>query len=203
MGTMVIIGDMYKLLVSGLINVETTLRVDAFPLEYKSVRYPFWGIKSSVSGVGFNLAKALTVLGNSVSFLSLIADDEIGMMVRRALAHLGVSQTMILSELAETPQSVVIYEQSGRRQVLVDLKDIQERPYPPDLFLQALSDCSLAMLCNVNFNRPFLQKAKKAGKLVATDVHTIQGLEDEYNVDFMAAADILFMSRRFCNRSGT
>ena len=43
---------MDRILVSGLINVETTLRVDDFALDYEPVRYPFFGIKSSVSGVG-------------------------------------------------------------------------------------------------------------------------------------------------------
>jgi ribokinase len=36
--------------------------------------------------------------------------------------------------------------------------------------------------------------ARAAGKLVATDIHTISDLEDAYNGDYMAAADILFMS---------
>jgi acarbose 7IV-phosphotransferase len=35
---------------------------------------------------------------------------------------------------------------------------------------------------------------RQAGKMVATDVHTIQSLDDEYNRDFIQAADILFMS---------
>ena len=54
---------MTQILVSGLINIETTLKVDSFPLEYKPVRYPFFGIQSTVSGVGYNIAKALTMVG--------------------------------------------------------------------------------------------------------------------------------------------
>lgn len=100
---------MDDILVSGPINIETTLKVEAFPLTYEPVRYPFFGINSTVSGVGYNVAKALTVLGNKV-------------------------------------------------------------------------------------HRPFLQKARRAGKIVATDVHTIADLADEYNRDYMAAAHILCMS---------
>jgi acarbose 7IV-phosphotransferase len=52
----------------------------------------------------------------------------------------------------------------------------------------------LAVLCNINFARPFLARARALGIPVATDVHTIADLDDPYNRDFMAAASILFMS---------
>lgn len=55
---------MNPILISGLINLETSLRVDGFPLPYFPVRYPFFGVNSTVSGVGFNVAKALTTLGD-------------------------------------------------------------------------------------------------------------------------------------------
>ena len=66
---------MSNILVSGLINIETTLKVDGFPIAYEPVRYPFWGVRSTVSGVGYNIAKALTTLGDSVRLLSLIGRD--------------------------------------------------------------------------------------------------------------------------------
>lgn len=185
---------MGRILISGLINVETTLRVDAFPLTYEPVRYPFFGIQSTVSGVGYNLAKALTVLGNSIDFLSLSGQDVNGIAVQNALAQAGISTDYVNCELPQTPQSVILYDRDGNRQIHADLKDIQERVYPQDRFEEALSHCSLALLCNINFSRPFLQKARRAGRTIATDVHTISSLEDEYNRDFMEAADILFMS---------
>jgi len=78
---------MPSILVSGLINIETTLRIAEFPLAYNPVHYPFNGIESSVSGVGYNLAKALTRLGNQVEFLSLIGRNEYAAnLVRAALA---------------------------------------------------------------------------------------------------------------------
>jgi sugar/nucleoside kinase (ribokinase family) len=39
-----------------------------------------------------------------------------------------------------------------------------------------------------------LMKAKSVGIPVATDVHTISRLDDDFNYDFVAAADILFCS---------
>lgn len=185
---------MAKILVSGLINLETTLRVDSFPLDYEPVRYPFHGAASTVSGVGYNLSKALNTLGDQVTLLSLIGADPPGWLARQALAQDGLPDAGVLTCPTATAQSVILYEPGGRRQIHVDLKDLQEQVYPPEGIPAALSACDLAVLCNINFSRPMLAAARQAGVPVATDVHTISDLDDPYNRDFMAAADILFMS---------
>ncbi len=185
---------MPTILVSGLINVETTVRVEGFPILYTPVRYPFFGVQSRVSGVGYNVARALTVLGDAVRFLSLIGVDPGGRLVTDALVADGIPGERVLPSLAQTPQSVILYDGDGRRQINVDLKDIQERSYPPATFEAALPGCALAVICNINFARPFLARARAVGTPIATDVHTIADLDDPYNADFMAAADILFMS---------
>ncbi len=182
------------ILVSGLINIEVTLRVDAFPVTYSPVRYPFFGVNSSVSGVGYNLAKALTTLGSKIRFLSITGRDLAGDLVQQSLAADGISGRFVVQTMEHTPHSVILYDATGRRQINVDLKDVQEQIYPTALFDQALAECSLAVLCNVNFSRPLLQRTQRAGIAIATDVHAISDLEDEYNRAFMAAADILFMS---------
>jgi ribokinase len=185
---------MSPILVAGLINIETTLKVDGFPIGYSPVRYPFFGVKTTVSGVGYNVAKALTTLGNRVNFCSLVGQDAAGMLVKAALAADGIASEFVLDTLDTTAQSVILYDGAGRRQINTDLKDIQQRSYPPDQFDKAMKDCALAVLCNINFSRPFLQNARRAGLLVATDVHTIAAIDDDYNQDYMTNADILFMS---------
>ncbi len=185
---------MARILVSGLINIETTLRVEEFPLSYAPVRYPFFGIASSVSGVGLNVSKALQTLGHEVRFLSLIGQDMAGRLARMALTQDGIAGDHVLSVLPATAQSVILFDPNGKRQVHVDLKDVQERIYPEARAEAAFAGCAAAALCNINFSRPFLRRAREAGCLVATDVHTVASLDDEYNRDFMAAADVLFMS---------
>ncbi len=183
-----------KILVSGLINLETTLQVDTFPLTYEPVRFPFFGVQSSMSGVGYNISKALSILGNQVSLLSLIGSDLAGRLVGESLVEHGIGSDFVLEMMPQTAQSVIIFDRTGKRQIHTDLKAIQECVYPPEKFFAALETSSLAVLCNINFNRPFLQQTRQAGKVIATDVHTIADLEDDYNQDFMAAAHILFMS---------
>jgi sugar/nucleoside kinase (ribokinase family) len=185
---------MTKILVSGLINIETTLKVDSFPLTYEPARYPFFGINSSVAGVGYNIAKALTTLGDEVIFLSIIGRDLAGEQIRLSLSRDKISDSMVLGAMPDTAQSVIIYNKDGKRQIHTDLKDIQDRSYPVEKLDEVFAITSLAILCNVNYNRPLLARVKEAGIPLATDVHTISSIEDAYNCDFMDAADILFLS---------
>jgi sugar/nucleoside kinase (ribokinase family) len=80
---------MARILVSVLINIETALQIDAFPLAYAPARYPFFGVNGGVSGLGFNVAQALTTLGHDVRFLSLIGQAMAAQQVRAALAENG------------------------------------------------------------------------------------------------------------------
>jgi acarbose 7IV-phosphotransferase len=185
---------MSRIFVSGLINLEVTLRVDGFPIAYAPVRYPFHGVRSSVSGVGFNVAKALATLGDDVHFASMVGADFAGDFAKAALKQAGISPQYVVAILEQTPHSVILFDKEGRRQINVDLKDIQERAYPDDLFERGSDGCSLLALCNINFSRSLLPKAKASGRLIATDVHAISSLDDDYNRDFMVAANILFMS---------
>lgn len=182
------------ILISGLINIETTCRVDGFPIAYNPVNYPFFGVNSTVSGVGYNIAKALTTLGDDIRFCSLIGNDLAGEQVRDALTAARIDDGHVLAHDGVTAQSVILYDPDGRRQIYTDLKDIQDRVFPRDAFDHALAGADLCALCNINFSRPVLAVARRAGVPIATDVHAIGDLNDPYNGEFMAAADILFMS---------
>jgi acarbose 7IV-phosphotransferase len=188
---------MAKILVSGLINIETTLRIESFPVIYTPVRYPFFGVNSAVSGVGYNMARALTLLGDEVHLLSMIGRDPLAQFVRTALERDGIPGKNVLDLVEQTAQSVILFDEKGRRQINVDLKDVQETPYPQQRYSQAASGCDLLVLTNINFSRPFLEQARRSGRRIATDVHAISDLNDAYNTDFMRSANVLFMSNEW------
>ena len=50
---------MKKVLVSGLINIESSIDVHHFPIDYSPIEYAFNGLNSCVSGVGYNVSLAL------------------------------------------------------------------------------------------------------------------------------------------------
>ncbi len=183
---------MANFLVSGLVNVETSARVRGFPVPYYPIDYPFFGVGLGVSGVGFNVAKALKMLGNRVSLRSLLGRDAAGRLAREALEAVGIGPAGLQETLRATPLSVVLHDETGRRQVYCDLKDAQEATCSYDPADVAATDFVVA--CNINFSRPLLRLAKEVGRPVATDVHVLSDPDDAYNRDFMSAADVLFLS---------
>lgn len=185
---------MGKILISGLVNIETTIRVKEFPIEYNPIQYPFFGVTSNPSGVGLNLSCALSKLGNEVKLLSLIGKDSNALIIKKELEINHVETNYLINCLEETSQSAVLYDEAGRRQIYCDLKDIQDLSYNEAYFKEAVKDCSMLCLCNVNFSRNLLPIAKSMGKTIATDVHVISDINDEYNSDFMKYSNILFLS---------
>ena len=183
---------MKNILISGLINTETTVRVRQFPLEYYPIDYPFFGVNTAVSGVAYNLALALHTLGDNVTLLSMTGRDFPAAYIRAELQTAGIGTQHVRPILEQTPASVVLNDGEGHRQIHCDLKDIQERTYAFDPAV--LDGVDLVAACNINFNRPLLSMAKAAGKVIATDVHVLSDLYDDYNREFMEYADILFLS---------
>lgn len=181
-----------KILVSGLLNAETTTAVRGFPIHYYPIDYPFFGIQTGVSGVAFNIAKALRTLGDEVRLTSMTGSDFPAAYIRDALEKLNISTEYVQSKLRQTPSSVVLYDPEGNRQIYCDLKDIQDTAY--GFSPAVLEDIDLVAACNINFNRPLLHLAKQAGKGIATDVHVLSDIYDDYNREFMECADILFLS---------
>ena len=183
-----------NIFVSGLLNVETTVSVRGFPISYYPIDYPFFGVDSQVSGVGCNIARALTALGDRVELVSFVGQDAEARRILDRLRADGLSTAGIRAELRRTPASVILYDPQGRRQIYCDLKDIQDRALRPEDHLDALRRCQAAALCNINFNRPLLRTARELGVLTATDVHVLSTVEDDYNRDFMEQSDLLFLS---------
>jgi acarbose 7IV-phosphotransferase len=183
---------MSKILISGLINTETTVKIKGFPIEYFPIDYPFFGVNTGVSGVAYNLAKALKALDDDVSLISMTGNDFGAEYVIKQMKEIGVSTDYVKQTLSQTPNSVVLYDEKGKRQIYCDLKDVQDMTY--DFEKEMYDNCDVVIACNINFNRDLLKKAKEDGKLIATDVHVLGDIEDAYNKDFMQYANILFLS---------
>ncbi len=186
---------MGKILVSGIVNSETSVQIDEFPLEYIPIDYGPFKISCCVSGVGFNIAKALKVLGSEADLFSLTGSDMQSFTIRRVLEDADISLKYVVnSAVKATPESVVLCDRTGRRRIYCDLKDVQEAKIDyADTGLN-IADYSLAILTNINFSRSLLKPAKQAGVPIITDVHVLRDLEDGYNREFMEHADILFLS---------
>lgn len=182
---------MSKILVSGLVNVETTCSVGSFPISYQPIDYIFFGTNLNVSGVGYNIASALKTLGDKIQLVSVAGRDLTAKLIFERLKELGVN-SKLQNSIDKTPLSVILYDGDGRRRIFCDLKDIQNSSI--DTSDIDIKSYDLVVACNINFSRSLLNKAKEAGVLVATDVHVQHDINDEYNKEFMQKSDILFLS---------
>ncbi len=182
-----------NIFVSGIINLEHNVPIGEFPISYSPIEYIKFGIETSVGGVGFNIAKAMTTLGDEVSLNSFLGKDVEADTILAFLQNIGIKTNNINRALKATPSSVALFSRSGQRKILCDLKDSQDTFC--DFSQINLSPFDLIIATNINFNRPLLKYAKSAGKIIATDVHVISSFtQNGYNEDFMQATDILFMS---------
>ena len=181
-----------NILISGLVNTETTVPVRQFPVNYYPIDYPFFGIRTGVSGVAYNIALALKILGDEIRLCSMTGRDFPASYIRSALQEAAIDPARLKPCLRQTPSSVVLYDGEGKRQIYCDLKDIQEASY--DFREELLDGIDLVVACNINFNRPLLHLARAAGKTIATDIHVLSNIFDDYNREFMECADILFLS---------
>jgi acarbose 7IV-phosphotransferase len=185
---------MSHITVVGNINLETTVRIGAFPLAYAPTVFAPFGIHSGVSAVGYNLAKALTTLGTGVTLASLIGPDTAGQLVTAQVVAAGIDPAYLLPIAEATAQSVVLYNASGARSAITDLKNLLDCAYPPERFAQAIGTSDLVVLTNIAYSKPLIPIAQAQGKPIATDLHTISDPADPYNLPFLEAATILFMS---------
>ena len=184
---------MSNILVSGLITIETTVKIDQFPISYSPIDYEFYGINSTISGVGYNIIKAIRTLGGNPILFSIIGNDIYKNIIKDELKNMGITDKYVLPIIKETSQSIILYNEN-KRKIILDLKNLQEVKYPVEKVSEIINDIDMAVLCNINFSRDLLKIVKKHGKTIASDVHVVYDINDSYNKDFMAYSDILFLS---------
>jgi ribokinase len=183
-------------LVAGNVNVQTTVRVEAFPVAYEKVRYAPDGITDRVGGVGWNVAAGLARLGAAVRFATLLGNDAAAAVVRAELAALpNIAADGAAGVLSATPRSVILEDATGRGAIVTDLKDALATPYPGHMLDRAFAGVRHAHVTNIEWALPFATEARRRGLPVSTDVQAIRDLEhDAYNRRFAALADYVLFS---------
>lgn len=183
------------IVVAGIVNVETTVRVDGFPLEYAKTRFVPGGVTDRLGGVGFNVASGLSALGASVRLLTHLGDDVAGVCAQQELAQLeGLHLDDVVRTLA-TPRSTVLAGPDGAGAIFSDLKDAQEFIYPQELYKSAFSSAQHFHATNINWALPLAVAAKERGLPVSTDVQALADpINDAYNARFLEVADVVLFS---------
>jgi sugar/nucleoside kinase (ribokinase family) len=181
------------IVVAGVTNLQFSVPVDGFPVDYAPVRYPQGQTGVRVAGVGYNVAAALAALGGGVRLATLAGGDLLGGAVEGELRARGLHGPWVIAG-QETPRSVILHEPGGERMIWTDLRGLPQAPYPLGAFAAALHSADWAVIANIGFARPLLSVARDAGVPVAADVQAIDYLDDDYKRDWMTSAQVLFCS---------
>jgi len=185
---------MSKVLVAGFIQVETIVNVEQIPIRYKPVRSKPNTIFTSVGGDAYNTSLALTWLGNSVDFISMIGKANDRNIINPHGSEIELVSDYVLPLLSETPTAVIFYDEDKQQQIFEDIKNIREISYDLELCEYRLQRCELVVLSNANFCRPFIAMAKEYKKKLAINIREYKAENLVYNRDFLEAADIIYVS---------
>ena len=186
---------MSKFMVAGFVQMETIIKVEALPVPYKQFESIPDLVNSGIGGAGFNEAMALKWLGNEVDFMSMVARNMSRRQIEAYLKTFDVNlkTDYVLSMLDGMPTSVILYCK-GKKQTFEDVKDIRHVEYDYDLLESRIQDKDMILMSNCNFCRPIIGLAKKYQKPLAVNVRSMRAEKIANKEDFLAAADILYIS---------
>lgn len=179
-----------RVVVVGIANLQTSLPVGHFPVEYTAQRYLTGRIRHTVGGVGFNVARVLSALGHTVAVASPLGEDYPAAMIDADAYRFNLSTHLCRRQLRRTPRSVVLYDTLGRRQVNTDLTDSIEFVFQPEDLEPDLYRAKLVALSNLDMVRPLIEPLRRRGRRFAVDLHDIQGPDNPYDQQFLAATHI-------------
>ncbi len=186
---------MSKFMVAGFVQMETIIKVEALPVPYKQFESIPDLVNSGIGGAGFNEAMALKWLGNEVDFMSMVARNMSRRQIEAYLKTFDVNlkTDYVLPMLDGMPTSVILYCK-GKKQTFEDVKDIRHVEYDYDLLESHIQDKDMILMSNCNFCRPIIGLAKKYQKPLAVNVRSMRAEKIANKEDFLAAADILYIS---------
>lgn len=185
-----------KVVVVGIANQQTALPIGSFPLEYEAQRYLPNEIRHTVGGVGFNVARTLSAFGHMVALAAPLGEDYSAAMVDAEAYSYAISTHLCPRELARTPRSVVLYDETGRRLTNVDLTDALDFVFSEDDLAPDLFKAKLVVLGNVGMTIPLIAPIVARGTRLAVDLQDIRSPEDPAAEPFLAAT-YLSMSNEY------
>ena len=186
---------MSKILVSAALCIDVSLKIKGFPVKYEPIDINTFGIESVIGGVCANVSKGFKSLGDCVDVISLLSGDDESERIRSFLKKEDIGICYIDDSLKATPHSVIMYDQSGRRLIESDMKDIYEKSIVAEILdTKDIDQYDAVVFGNFSFNYELIKECRKRNKLTVCDVQVLDGIDNEKNKNFMKYTDILFFS---------
>ena len=185
---------MSKFVVAGITQIETIVKVEKIPIEYRLVTAVPDSIHMAAGGDAYNESLALTWLGNDVKFCSIVGKNFDMGLINPPDRQITLETDYMLKIMDTTPIEVLLYDQTRRQQKFEDIKNLRDVGYDMDVAAPLIGDCDMVVLANANFCRPFVTLAKEKNKSIAVNIRNFRREKEQFNTDFLGNADILYFS---------
>ena len=179
-----------EVVVVGNAGIDTEVFLDSQVIDL-SLDSQFTRNVDVVGQAGGYSARGFARLGRTTRFFGALGDDAAGGAVRRALASDGVQLDAVFRAPQGTARSVNLMTPDGQRRAFYDGRVGAALTPPEDLAQAALRDVALAHVHLAHWAPAALPGSAAA---VAVDLQDAASIDDEYRADFIAAADIVFLS---------
>jgi acarbose 7IV-phosphotransferase len=150
-------------------------------------------VQDVVAHAGGYAARGYAALGYRTAVLGHVGADRHGSWVRETLAGDGVLLDGCVTS-GRTAHSVNVVDAAGLRRNFYDPRLTGVEPPDASRTQHLLERSRIAHVSIPDWARRVLQPARERGVTLVVDVQDAPGPEDEYRRDFVAAADLLFVS---------
>jgi sugar/nucleoside kinase (ribokinase family) len=180
----------HTLTVAGAFGIDTNV----YPAgDRVGVEMTFAHTTDGLGGAGCYSALASAALGVSTRAIAAVGADRLGDWIREGLSGAGIAVTALL-EPSGTHRSVNIVSADGSRRNFFDPRTPTETVIDLEACRRALDGADVVHIHLDDWCRRILPLAREARMLVSCDLQDLTDIDDPYRADFVAAADVLFMS---------
>jgi sugar/nucleoside kinase (ribokinase family) len=185
------VGGMTFLVIGGT-GIDTVVPVAGLPVLGADSARPQGPIEDHVSHTGTCVALALHALGERVTVIDTVGDDEPGRRVRAAFEEWGIG-LRVAPAPAGTRRAVNLMSPDGRRLSLYDGRDVPGYRLPEEYYRPLPGGVRHAHVTIMDWARHLIPELRAAGLTVSTDLHDWDG-GNPHHLDFALGADVVFVS---------
>lgn len=177
-------------MVIGAFGIDTNVYASG---DRRGAEMTFARTTDGLGQAGCYSALAAAALDVPTRAIAAIGDDRLGVWVREELEAAGVAVTELRDPLG-THRSVNIVAEDGSRRNFFDPRGVSRTPVDVEACRAALAGATVVHVHLDDWTRQLLPLAAGAGSVVSCDLQDMVDLDDPYRADYLAAADVLFVS---------
>jgi sugar/nucleoside kinase (ribokinase family) len=183
----------FDVVVVGNVGVDTVAYLPEGGIDLE-VESNFTENVDCVGQAGGYAARGYAQLGKKTAFIGYVGDDHNGRYIREEFAGDGINADAMFIDPAGTGRSINLMYKDGTRTNFYDGKGHMELEPRLEHCMSIMAAAEFAHFSIPNWARNLLSPAKELGLTIACDIQDVLSASDDYRLDFIDHADILFFS---------